>query len=284
MVVLDHRLRLRWIHKNWEESYIEAAEETILEKVLSQYPPDLRARLLMVPYQMREYSDDLAASRQATVDGPSNGDSGVRLNRAAPQNDELDFGYAQLGRKFGLFQELEPEEEEETGVLDVESEFQAYVHMRRSLEHAADMDIITFWQVRASLLAEGIQDLTTLHSKTHQKQYPTLYAMAVDYLPIQATSVPCERAFSSSAETDTKKRTRLHPTLVESLQLMKFYFKRERMDFVSPWVTQPPEMTQVNPQGDHLAAVVSSNDRAAALDYVVEWLAAEDGVDEETED
>jgi len=35
--------------------------------------------------------------------------------------------------------------------------------------------------------------------------HPILYAMALDYLPIQASSVPSECVFSSSAETDTKR-------------------------------------------------------------------------------
>ncbi|GJJ10637.1 hypothetical protein Clacol_004864 [Clathrus columnatus] len=33
--------------------------------------------------------------------------------------------------------------------------------------------------------------------------YPTLFLLALDYLPGQATSVPSEHVFSSSAETDT---------------------------------------------------------------------------------
>ena len=57
--------------------------------------------------------------------------------------------------------------------------------------------------------------------------------MALDYLPIQATSVPCERAFSSSAETDTKRRSRIKPQLMEALQLLKFLIKRDRLDFTA---------------------------------------------------
>lgn len=55
--------------------------------------------------------------------------------------------------------------------------------------------------------------------------------MAIDYLPIQASSVPCERFFSSSAETDTKCRNRIAPELFEALQMLKFLLKRERLNF-----------------------------------------------------
>ena len=57
--------------------------------------------------------------------------------------------------------------------------------------------------------------------------------MAMDYLPIQASSVPCEHVFSSAAETDTKKRNRLHPALMEALQILKFLYKKERLNFTA---------------------------------------------------
>jgi len=59
----------------------------------------------------------------------------------------------------------------------------------------------------------------------------------MDYLPIQASAVPCERVFSSSAETDTKKRNRLAFELMEALQIRKYSLKRDRLDFVKHWVT-----------------------------------------------
>jgi hypothetical protein len=53
----------------------------------------------------------------------------------------------------------------------------------------------------------------------------------MDYLPIQASSVPCERVFSSSAETDTKKRNRISATLMEALQMLKYDFRKRRLTF-----------------------------------------------------
>jgi hypothetical protein len=53
----------------------------------------------------------------------------------------------------------------------------------------------------------------------------------MDYLPVQASAVPCERVFSSSAETDTKKRNRIKPELMEALQILKYALKKERLDF-----------------------------------------------------
>ncbi|KAF8867749.1 hypothetical protein BD779DRAFT_1418167, partial [Infundibulicybe gibba] len=54
--------------------------------------------------------------------------------------------------------------------------------------------------------------------------------------------VPCERVFSSSSDTDTKKRNRISPELMEVLQVLKFGLKQERLDFMARWVTPAAEM------------------------------------------
>lgn len=53
----------------------------------------------------------------------------------------------------------------------------------------------------------------------------------MDYLPIQASAVPCERVFSSSAETDTVKHNRTSHTLFEALQMLKYDFRKRRLTF-----------------------------------------------------
>ncbi|KAF8833291.1 hypothetical protein BDN67DRAFT_859400, partial [Paxillus ammoniavirescens] len=58
-----------------------------------------------------------------------------------------------------------------------------------------------------------------------------IFAIALDHLPIQASAVPCERIFSSSAETDTKKCNRISPMLMEALQMLKYDFKKCRLNF-----------------------------------------------------
>jgi hAT family C-terminal dimerisation region len=64
----------------------------------------------------------------------------------------------------------------------------------------------------------------------------------MDYLPIQASSVPCERVFSSAGETDTTKRNRISPALMEALQMLKFLLKKKRLDFTSSWKTPDAAM------------------------------------------
>lgn len=83
--------------------------------------------------------------------------------------------------------------------------------------------------------------------------------MAMDYLPIQASAVPCERVFSSSSETDTRRRNRISSLLMEALQMLKFYFKKERLNFTKDWVVTEKEMTQDHQELDLLAKLFEGN-------------------------
>jgi hypothetical protein len=56
--------------------------------------------------------------------------------------------------------------------------------------------------------------------------WPKIFRLFANYAPIQATSVPSEQVFSSSAETDTKRRNRTNPVLMEALQMLKFNSKK----------------------------------------------------------
>src|SRR5712692_8688095 len=59
-----------------------------------------------------------------------------------------------------------------------------------------------------------IEFIMTFFSKTLKLVVATL-------LPVQATSVPCEHIFSSAKYTDTTKRNRISPVLMETLQMLK---------------------------------------------------------------
>ena len=53
--------------------------------------------------------------------------------------------------------------------------------------------------------------------------------MARDYLAIQGSSVPSERAFSSGGLTGTSLRNRLTPAIFESLQILKSGYKNHHI-------------------------------------------------------
>jgi hypothetical protein len=89
--------------------------------------------------------------------------------------------------------------------------------------------------------------------------FPTLFAMAMDYLPIQASAVPCECIFSSSAETDTKKRNHNSPLLMEALQMVKFHLKQDRLNFTDAWVTSEKQMVEDAPDDDLLLKLLEGD-------------------------
>jgi hypothetical protein len=61
-----------------------------------------------------------------------------------------------------------------------------------------------------------------MFEQANRSRYPTIFALAMDILPIQGSAVPCERVFSSSKETMTPRRSRISPELMEALQILKF--------------------------------------------------------------
>ncbi|KIJ21094.1 hypothetical protein PAXINDRAFT_56100, partial [Paxillus involutus ATCC 200175] len=72
--------------------------------------------------------------------------------------------------------------------------------------------------------------------------FPTLFCITMDYLPIQASLVPCEHVFSSSGETNTKCCNHISPILMEALQMLKFFLKKDHLDFTKGWATSQKEM------------------------------------------
>ena len=89
--------------------------------------------------------------------------------------------------------------------------------------------------------------LDSLSLQANHLTFPTVYCMAMDYLPIQASAVPCERVFSSSSETDTTKCNRIKLEPFEALQILKFGIKNERLSFTEDLVTSEESMVGAHP-------------------------------------
>lgn len=75
----------------------------------------------------------------------------------------------------------------------------------------------------ASYVAHGQSD--------NERAKPFLYLVALDVLPAQASSVSCERVFSSSKETDAARRSRTDPSLMEVLQVLKYHCRHNQPAF-----------------------------------------------------
>jgi hypothetical protein len=64
-------------------------------------------------------------------------------------------------------------------------------------------------------------------------QYPTIARIAKDYLAIQGSAVPSERAFSSSALTATARRNRMLSETFGQLQLLKSAYREGHISAAS---------------------------------------------------
>jgi hypothetical protein len=109
------------------------------------------------------------------------------------------------------------------------------LELRRYLQNmpadvTRDTDIVTWWSVRARLHILFSIIVIRNRLQTHTETYPTLARIALDILPSQASSVPCERVFSSSKLTATDRRARLKAEIFEELQMLKATWSRTTVD------------------------------------------------------
>jgi hAT family C-terminal dimerisation region len=56
-------------------------------------------------------------------------------------------------------------------------------------------------------------------------KYPTMRRIARDYLAIQGSATPSERAFSSGGITGSARRSRLSTEIFEALQILKSAYR-----------------------------------------------------------
>ncbi|KIO18794.1 hypothetical protein M407DRAFT_83547 [Tulasnella calospora MUT 4182] len=155
---------------------------------------------------------------------------------------------------------ISQEEQDQADRKTVELELENYMH-DGTLE-SRGLDMVRFWQ-------------------HHSCKYPTLYRIALDVLPAQASAVPCERAFSSSKETLTKRRNRLSPALVEALQHLKFLVRQQRLNFMLEQDVTEEELSieerdsQMTVTREMIRGAIESDDPENALQELIEDIEGE---------
>jgi len=102
-----------------------------------------------------------------------------------------------------------------------------------------DMDIVKYWQDNSQV-------------------YPTLGRMALDFLPCQASSVPCKRLFSASKQVATDQCARLGAQHFEELQLMKFAWRQNVVD-IAAWNSAQVEQVDLEEYKDLFIADVEQD-------------------------
>ena len=116
----------------------------------------------------------------------------------------------------------------------------------------------------------------------NKAEFPTLFGIALDYLLIQASSVPCERVFLSAKETNTLKHNHIHPVLMEALQTLKFSLKKEQFNFIGGWQTVLSKMKGKGNAGTtkDLLAHLLTRDRQATTNALLHVLSDSDDEDD----
>ncbi|KAF5387624.1 hypothetical protein D9615_000715 [Tricholomella constricta] len=117
----------------------------------------------------------------------------------------------------------------EQAVLDeavVDEELQRWLALGiiTNAREVEEFDLVRFWQSK-------------------KFEFPILYKIALDVLPVQASAVPCERVFSSSKETDSLRRANLSPEMMEVLQILKYLVRSERLEFMQGRLAKEDECT-----------------------------------------
>jgi len=102
------------------------------------------------------------------------------------------------------------------------SGFHGYLNSR---DQIGAMTIVEWWGVRTQNECPTYADLLWLQWNT--SRYPVWASLAQDYLPVMASSVSSERAFSSTGITISKRHSRLKSDIVEALQFIKCIYCRE---------------------------------------------------------
>jgi len=103
-----------------------------------------------------------------------------------------------------------------------------------------------------------------------------LFSIVMDYLPIQASSILCECVFSSSSETDTKRRNQISPLTMEALQMLKFHLKKRRLSFTQGWVISEKEMLDDTDGADLLVGLLKE-DFHADFDKIIKFIGDKEG-------
>ncbi|KAG9309366.1 hypothetical protein JVU11DRAFT_10603 [Chiua virens] len=92
----------------------------------------------------------------------------------------------------------------------------------------------------------------------------------------EVSVVPCEHIFSSSNETNVKKCNCIAPVLMEALQMLKFWLKKDCLNFTQGWITPQKDMVFDDNDDDLLMQLFLTMD-TSGLDDVLSAIARAEG-------
>jgi hypothetical protein len=100
------------------------------------------------------------------------------------------------------------------------SELRRYLKMMQQ-DVKKDTNIVKWWQVSNFTHLKTFLFANSNGPKDNAHVYPMLTQMALDVLPSQASSVPCERLFSGTKQVATDHQASLGPVIFEEVTITK---------------------------------------------------------------
>jgi hypothetical protein len=87
---------------------------------------------------------------------------------------------------------------------------------------------------------------------------------------MQASSVPMERVFSSAKESTRLRRANLTPSMMEMLQVLKFGFRLDRLNFMATFVSTEKELVDAEfaSSKEAFEAAMKANNAEDILSYL----------------
>ncbi|KAF5370272.1 hypothetical protein D9758_006873 [Tetrapyrgos nigripes] len=237
-LVINPASKLTWIEDQWSEQDASNAKAAIIN-VMTEH------RTLMC----HEKAQSEVPGRIPIDFGGS--DAARALNSGFDYLDEFTESLNTLSRTSSTSLSLtsslasvfdDTSESHDTVLSDEERENEAMLE-----DHQLAKEELASW-IGEGVLQGRIDLIHFWDSSTLQRKFLSLFRLALDVLPAQASAVPCERVFSSSKETDTDRRTRMSSVLVEVLQILKALYRDDRLNFTKSWVAKPSELGEENDQ------------------------------------
>ncbi|KAJ2994371.1 hypothetical protein NUW54_g7561 [Trametes sanguinea] len=253
-MIINPSVKLSWLEKHWDPEEVRAAKAWITDAMLAyrrrEREPDLDSematragtsslsnrRAIQAPQHTQSTTTVTVPHQPSSSSHPSRAQhsgfaslqqlrrelSSSSVTASSSSDDELDGN-----PESGSVPQQESDEDREArlkaeDLKAVEQELQRYVEKGQS---SRDVNLLDFWD-------------------THSTAFPYLFHVALDVLPVQASSVASERVFSSSKETDTLRRSGLDGAMMEILQVLKYSIHQEWRERPYASLAPPPKPSQ----------------------------------------
>ncbi|CAE6443976.1 unnamed protein product, partial [Rhizoctonia solani] len=225
-MVVNPCIRFRWMHANYTALQCQGFKVSVKDKMLEVRQAMHRASAQATPFPTQTASQRAASAQTRGYLRLLNVSASVTRASEARLRDHS--GTAPHAEPVPT--PLTPEELLTRHMNDVDTELLRWEQLVwDDIDVMGTVDLVEFW-------------------RKYKYEFPLLYRIAMDVLPVQASSVSSERVFSSSRLTCTRERSRLSPETVEQLQVLKHSLHRRRrtsegsnqtLDFMAHIVNPP---------------------------------------------